>query len=70
VKILADAKTDRVLGVHIVGAAAGTMIGEAAIAMEFGAAAEDIARTSHAHPTLSEAVKEAALAVDKRSIHM
>ena len=70
VKILADAKTDRVLGVHIVGADAGTMIGEAAIAMEFGAAAEDIARTSHAHPTLSEAVKEAALAVDKRSIHM
>ena len=70
VKILADAKTDRVLGVHIIGADAGTMIAEAAIAMEFGASAEDIARTCHAHPTLSEAVKEAALAVDKRPIHM
>ena len=62
-KILADAKTDRVLGVHIVGADAGTMITEATIAMEFGGSAEDIARTCHAHPTLSEAVKEAALAV-------
>jgi dihydrolipoamide dehydrogenase len=70
VKILADAKTDRVLGVHIVGADAGNMIAEAAIAMEFGAAAEDIARTCHAHPTLTEAVKEAALAVGKRAIHM
>jgi dihydrolipoamide dehydrogenase len=70
VKILADAKTDRVLGVHIVGADAGTMIAEAAIAIEMGAAAEDIARTCHAHPTLSEAVKEAAMAVDKRAIHM
>jgi dihydrolipoamide dehydrogenase len=70
VKILADARTDRVLGVHIVGADAGNMIAEAAVAMEFGAAAEDIARTCHAHPTLSEAVKEAAMAVDKRSIHM
>jgi dihydrolipoamide dehydrogenase len=70
VKILADAKTDRVLGVHIVGADAGNMIAEAAVAMEFGAAAEDIARTCHAHPTLTEAVKEAALAVDKRAIHM
>jgi dihydrolipoamide dehydrogenase len=70
VKILADAKTDRVLGVHIVGPDAGTMIAEAALAMEFGAAAEDIARTCHAHPTLNEAVKEAALAVDKRPIHM
>ena len=70
VKILADAKTDRVLGVHILGADAGNMIAEAAVAMEFGAAAEDIARTCHAHPTLTEAVKEAALAVDKRSIHM
>ena len=57
VKILADAKTDRVLGVHIVGADAGNMIAEAAVAMEFGAAAEDIARTCHAHPTLPEAVK-------------
>jgi dihydrolipoamide dehydrogenase len=70
VKILADAKTDRVLGVHIVGADAGNMIAEAAVAMEFGAAAEDIARTCHAHPTLSEAVKEAALAVGKRSLSM
>ena len=70
VKILADAKTDRVLGVHIVGADAGTMIAEAAIAMEFGASSEDIARTCHAHPTLSEAVKEAALAVEKCAIHM
>jgi dihydrolipoamide dehydrogenase len=59
-----------VLGVHIVGADAGTMIAEAVIAMEFGASAEDIARTCHAHPTLNEAVKEAALAVDKRPIHM
>jgi dihydrolipoamide dehydrogenase len=70
VKILADAKNDRVLGVHIVGADAGNMIAEAAIAMEFGAASEDIARTCHAHPTLTEAVKEAALAVDKRSLSM
>jgi len=70
VKILADAKTDRVLGVHIIGADAGTMITEATIAMEFGGAAEDIARTCHPHPTLSEAVKEAAMAVAKRAIHM
>jgi dihydrolipoamide dehydrogenase len=70
VKILADARTDRVLGVHIVGADAGNMIAEAAVAMEFGAASEDIARTCHAHPTLPEAVKEAALAVGKRAIHM
>ena len=70
VKILADAKTDRVLGVHIVGADAGNMIAEAAVAMEFGASSEDIARTCHAHPTLTEAVKEAAMAVEKRSIHM
>ena len=70
VKILADAKTDRVLGVHIVGADAGTLIGEVTLGIEFGAAAEDIARTCHAHPTLSEAVKEAALAVDGRPIHM
>src|SRR6201988_137606 len=69
-KILADAKTDRVLGVHIVGADAGTMITEATIAIEFGGSAEDIARTCHPHPTLSEAVKEAALAVGKRAIHM
>ena len=70
VKILADTKTDRVLGVHIVGADAGNMIAEAAVAMEFGGAAEDIARTCHAHPTLSEAIKEAALAVGKRAISM
>jgi dihydrolipoamide dehydrogenase len=70
VKILADAKTDRVLGVHIMGADAGNMIAEAAVAMEFGAAAEDIARTCHAHPTLPEAVKEAALAVAKRAINL
>ena len=70
VKILADAKTDRVLGVHIIGADAGNMIAEAAVAMEFGASSEDIARTCHAHPTLPEAVKEAALAVSKRAIHM
>src|SRR5215471_11895478 len=70
VKILADAATDRVLGLHILGPDAGNMIAEAAVAMEFGAAAEDIARTCHAHPTLTEAVKEAALAVGKRSIHM
>ena len=69
VKILADAKTDRVLGVHIIGARAGDMIAEAAAAMEFGASSEDIARTCHAHPTLAEAIHEAALAVDKRAIH-
>jgi dihydrolipoamide dehydrogenase len=70
VKILADATTDRVLGVHIIGPDAGTMIGEATLGVEFGAAAEDIARTCHAHPTLSEGVKEAALAVAGRAIHM
>jgi dihydrolipoyl dehydrogenase len=69
VKVLADAKTDRVLGVHILGPDAGNMIGEAAVAMEFGASSEDIARTCHAHPTLSEAIKEAALAVAKRTIN-
>ena len=70
VKILADAKTDRVLGVHIVGSDAGNMIAEAAVAMEFGASAEDIARTCHAHPTLPEAVKEAALAVEARDSYV
>jgi len=70
VKVLADAKTDRVLGVHIVGREAGEMIHEAAVLMEFGGAAEDLARTCHAHPTRSEAIKEAALAVGKRAIHM
>jgi len=69
-KILADAKTDRVLGVHIIGANAGEMIGEAAVLMEFGGSAEDLARTCHAHPTLPEAVKEAALAVANRAINM
>jgi dihydrolipoamide dehydrogenase len=70
VKILADAESDKVLGVHILGAQAGDMIAEAALAMEFSASAEDIARTCHAHPTLTEAVKEAALAVDNRALHM
>jgi dihydrolipoamide dehydrogenase len=70
VKILADAKTDRVLGAHIIGPEAGEMIHEAAVLMEFGGSAEDLARTCHAHPTRSEAVKEAALAVAKRAIHM
>ncbi len=70
VKILAETASDRVLGVHIIGPDAGTLIAEAALAIEFGASAEDIARTCHAHPTLSEAVKEAALAVDGRAIHI
>jgi dihydrolipoamide dehydrogenase len=70
VKVLADEATDRVLGVHIIGADAGTMIAEAAVLMEFGGSAEDLARTCHAHPTLNEAVKEAALAAEGRAIHM
>ena len=70
VKILADKTTDRILGVHIIGSHAGDLIAEAAVAIEFGASAEDIARTSHAHPTLAEIVKEAALAVDGRAIHI
>ena len=70
VKILADAATDRVLGVHILGPDAESLVMECAVAMEFGASSEDIARTCHAHPTLTEAVKEAALAVEKRAIHM
>ncbi len=69
VKILADSKTDKVLGVHIIGPHCGDMIAEMGLAMEFGASAEDIARTCHAHPTHTEAIKEAALAVDKRPIH-
>ena len=69
VKILADSITDRVLGVHMIGPHAGELIAEMAVAMEFGASSEDIARTCHAHPTFSEAVKEAALSVDKRQIH-
>ncbi len=70
VKVLADAASDRVLGVHIVGFGAGEMIHEAAVLMEFGGSAEDLARTCHAHPTMSEAVKEAAMAVAKRAIHV
>ncbi len=70
IKVLADAKTDRVLGVHMVGASVGEMIHEAAVLMEFGGSAEDLARTCHAHPTMSEAVKEAAMALAKRAIHM
>jgi dihydrolipoamide dehydrogenase len=70
VKILAESETDRVLGIHIIGPDAGTLIAEATLAKEFGASAEDIARTCHAHPTLSEALKEAALAVDGRAIHI
>jgi dihydrolipoamide dehydrogenase len=70
VKILADASSDRMLGVHIIGAGAGELIAEACVLMEFGGSAEDLARTCHAHPTLSEAVREAALAVDKRAIHI
>jgi dihydrolipoamide dehydrogenase len=70
VKILAHAETDRILGVHIFGPRAGDLIAEAATAIEFGASAEDIARTSHAHPTLAECIKEAALAVEGRQIHM
>ncbi|MGL1733495.1 hypothetical protein ACSTG5_00315, partial [Vibrio parahaemolyticus] len=70
VKVLADAATDRVLGVHIIGPSAGEMIGEACVLMEFGGSAEDLARTCHAHPTLTEAIKEAAMSVAKRAIHM
>jgi len=70
VKIIADAATDRVLGVHILGAGAGEMIAEAAVLMEFSGSSEDLARTCHAHPTLSEAMREAAFAVAKRAIHI
>ena len=70
VKVLADKSTDRILGVHIIGPDAGTMIAEAAVIMEFGGSAEDLARICHAHPTLNEAVREAALAVDRRALHM
>ena len=69
VKILADATSDKVLGVHLIGPHAGELIAEMSIAMEFGASSEDIARTCHAHPTFSEALKEAALSVEKRQIH-
>ena len=70
VKMIADATTDRILGVHILGPRASDLIAEAALAMEFGASAEDIARTVHAHPTLPEAVKEAALAVGGRALNI
>ncbi len=70
VKILADKATDRILGAHILGPDAGTLIAELALAMEFGASPEDVARTCHAHPTLSEAVKEAALAAEGRALHI
>jgi dihydrolipoamide dehydrogenase len=69
VAIVADAETDRILGAHIVGPRASDLIAELAVAMEFGASAEDVARSVHAHPTLAEAVKEAALAVGRRAIH-
>ena len=70
VKVLSDAETDRVLGVHIIGPSAGELIQECVVAMEFGGAAEDIARICHRHPGLSEIVKEAALAADDRAIHI
>ena len=70
VKVVADARTDEVLGVHIFGTTASELIAEAVVAMEFSASAEDLARTVHAHPTISEALHEAALAVDKRTIHI
>jgi dihydrolipoamide dehydrogenase len=69
VKVLADANTDRVLGAHIIGFGAGDLIHEVAVLMEFGGSSEDLARTCHAHPTMSEAVREAALAVEKRALH-
>ena len=69
-KIIADSKSDRVLGVHIMAAEAGNMIAEAALAIEFGASSEDIARTSHAHPTLSEAVRQAAMGVEGWTMQM
>jgi dihydrolipoamide dehydrogenase len=70
VKILAHAETDRILGAHVIGPRAGDLIAELVAAIEFGASSEDVARTSHAHPTLAEAVKEAALAVDGRALHI
>ncbi len=69
VKVLAHAETDQILGAHIIGTNASELIAEAVVAMEFGASSEDLARTAHAHPTLSEVMHEAALAVDKRSLH-
>jgi dihydrolipoamide dehydrogenase len=70
VKLLADAKTDRILGMHAIGPMVSELIAEGVVAMEFGAASEDIARICHAHPSLAEAVKEAALAVDRRTINL
>jgi dihydrolipoamide dehydrogenase len=70
IKMLADAKTDEILGVHIIGANASDLIAEAALAMEFRAASEDIARTCHPHPSLSEVMREAALAIDKRALNI
>jgi dihydrolipoamide dehydrogenase len=70
VKIIADAKSDRILGVHVIGPMASELISEAVVAMEFGASAEDIAVICHAHPSLAEAIKEAALAVDKRTLNL
>ena len=70
VKIISDNETDEVLGVHIIGSDAGNLIAELVVAMEFGASAEDLARTCHAHPTLTESIKEAALNVEKSSIHI
>ena len=70
IKMLADAKTDEILGVHIIGASASDLIAEAALAMEFRASSEDIARTCHPHPSLSEVMREAALAIEKRSLNM
>jgi len=70
VKILADAETDRILGAHVLGAHAGDLLAELVVAIEFGASSEDVARSSHAHPSLSEVIKEAALAVDNRALHM
>ena len=70
VKVLADAETDEILGVHMIGARAADMISEAVVAMEFRASSEDIARMSHAHPTFTEAIKEACLAVDQRALHV
>ena len=70
VKVISDAQSDRILGVHMIGPYVSEMISEAVVAMEFAASAEDLARTIHAHPTLSEALHEAALAVDKRALHI
>jgi len=70
IKVLADSKTDEILGVHMIGARAADMIAEAVVAMEFRASSEDVSRMSHAHPTFTEAIKEACLAVDNRALHV